>query len=127
MLIGLNELNGTDYGNENVSEFEKVHRGVNKYFQNQDLLSDNEQRKEWLVEGVSYLIYAKTSFPKDEDITLWGLQYSYKENSEFVKEIYIQAQLLTQEIEDAYKNKQTQVEIIDDTKKDRVRRKWPRT
>lgn len=120
VLIGLNELNGTDYGNENVSEFEKVHRGVNKYFQNQDLLSDNEQRKEWLVEGVSYLIYAKTSFPKDEDITLWGLQYSYKENSEFVKEIYIQAQLLTQEIEDAYKNKQTQVEIIDDTEEDTV-------
>lgn len=120
VLTGLNELNDTDYGNENVSDFEKVHRGVNKYFQNQDLLSDNEQRKEWLVEGVSYLIYAKTSFPKDEDITLWGLQYSYKENSEFVKEIYIQAQLLTQEIEDAYKNKQTQIEVIDDTEEETV-------
>ena len=120
MLIGLNELNGADLSGENDSDYTKVLNGAKFYLHEQGLISGNEQRDELLAEGVAYLLYAKAGMPNDEQISLQGLPFTYKDNADFVKEVYVQAEMLAQEIEDSYRNKQNEITVIDDTEEETV-------
>ncbi|MCM1220223.1 MAG: DUF3849 domain-containing protein, partial [Lachnospiraceae bacterium] len=120
MLIGLDELNGTDFESGEETDYEKMRNGVRFYMHEQGELTGDDLRDTLTVEGIAYSLYMKTSQPQSEGIALQGLPYSYAENAAFVKEIYIQAESFAQEIEDAYKNAHGQVEIIDDTDEETV-------
>ncbi len=120
LLAGLTELTGIDLANGNDSDYAKILKGTKSYLQEQGAYSDDEQRNELLTEGVAYSLYAKTGLSQGEAISLSGLPFSYKGNADFVKEVYVQAELLGQEIEDTYKNKQEEVKVIDDTEEETV-------
>lgn len=120
LLSGLDELNGTDFANGEESDYNKIQNGVRFYLHEQDVLTGNEERDQLTIEGISISLYSKTSQPKEEEIALQPLPYTYSENAEFVKGVYIQSELLAQEIEDAYNSVQRQVEVIDDTDEEAV-------
>ncbi len=120
ILIGLDELNGTSFYEDGRGEYRKLHGGVYSYLERQGELTGDEQRDALLVEGVTFLLYSKTGFPKTSGIHLHGLPYSYRDNADFVKELYIRSNILTQEIEEAYENKQSEVEVIDDTEEETI-------
>ena len=115
ILIGLDELNGTSMYEDGRGDYRKIHNGVYAYLERQGELTGDEQRDAVFAEGITFLLYSKTGFPKTAGINLRGLPYSYRDNAEFVKELYIRAEVLTQEIEEAYVNKQTEVKVIEDT------------
>lgn len=120
ILIGLDELNGTSLYEDGRGEYRKIHGGVYSYLERQGELTGDEQRDRLLAEGVTFLLYSKTGFPKTSGIHLHGLPYSYRDNADFVKELYISSNMLTQEIEEAYENKQSEVEVIDDTEEETI-------
>ena len=120
ILIGLDELNGTSLYEDGRGEYRKIHNGVYSYLERQGELTGDEQRDRLLAEGVTFLLYSKTGFPKTSGIHLHGLPYSYRDNADFVKELYISSNILTQEIEEAYENKQSEVEVIDDTEEETI-------
>ena len=120
LLVGFDELNGTDLYEDGRSDYRKIHIGVNKYLEANGGYSGNEQHDNLLLEGVSYSLYLKTAFPKTGNITLHGLPYSYRDNAAFVKEVYLQTDALLNEIEDAYENRQQEVEVIDDAGEETV-------
>lgn len=115
ILIGLDELNGTSMYEDGRGDYRKIHNGVYAYLERQGELTGDEQRDAVFAEGITFLLYSKTGFPKTAGINLRGLPYSYRDNAEFVKELYIRAEVLMQEIEEAYVNKQTEVKVIEDT------------
>ena len=101
LLIGLDELNGTNAYEENGrSDYRKVHNGVYTYLEKQNEFTGDEQYDRLLAEGIAYSLYCKTGFPKTQNIRLHGLPYSYRENAAFVKELYIRSELMAEEIED---------------------------
>ena len=118
LLVGLDELNGTNLYEDGRSEYRKIHKGVNSYLERNNCYSGDEQHDNVLLEGVSYSLYSKTAFPKTGNITFHGLPYSYRDNAAFVKEVYLQTDALLNEIEDAYENRQQEVEVIDDADKE---------
>ena len=121
LLIGLDELNGTNAYEENGrSDYRKIHNGVYTYLEKQNELTGDEQYDRLLAEGIAYSLYCKTGFPKTQNIRLHGLPYSYRENAAFVKELYIRSELLAEEIEEAYQSKQSEVEVIDDIDEETV-------
>ena len=121
LLIGLDELNGTNAYEENGrSDYRKIHNGVYTYLEKQNELTGDEQYDRLLAEGIAYSLYCKTGFPKTQNIHLRGLPYSYRENATFVKEMYIRSELLAEEIEEAYQSKQSEVKIIDDADEETV-------
>ena len=120
ILIGLDELNGTSFYEDGRGEYRKIHNGVYSYLERQGELTGDEQRDRLLAEGVTFLLYSKTGFPKTSGIHLHGLPYSYRDNADFVKELYIRSSILTQEIEEAYESKQAEVEVIDDTEEETI-------
>ena len=120
ILIGLDELNGTSMYEDGRGEYRKIHNGVYSYLERQGELTGDEQRDILFAEGVTFLLYSKTGFPKTSGIHLHGLPYSYRDNADFVKELYISSNILTQEIEEAYENKQSEVEVIDDTEEETI-------
>ena len=120
LLVGLDELNETGFAGDTISEYEKIQSGVRFYLHEQGALTGDEVRDMLTVEGIAFSLYMKTSQPQSEEIELHTLPYAYSENTTFAKEVYVQAEMLAQEIEDAYKNKQEQVEIIDDTEEETV-------
>ena len=121
LLIGLDELNGTNTYEENGrSDYRKIHNGVYTYLEKQNELTGDEQYDRLLAEGIAYSLYCKTGFPKTQNIRLHGLPYSYRENAAFVKELYIRSELLAEEIEEAYQSKQSEVEVIDDIDEETV-------
>ena len=120
ILIGLDELNGTSFYEDGRGEYRKIHNGVYSYLERQGELTGDEQHDALLVEGITFLLYSKTGFPKTSGVHLHGLPYSYRDNADFVKELYIRSNILTQEIEEAYENKQSEVEVIDDTEEDTI-------
>ena len=120
ILIGLDELNGTSLYEDGRGEYRKIHGGVYSYLERQGELTGDEQRDRLLAEGVTFLLYSKTGFPKTSGIHLHGLPYSYRDNADFVKELYIRSNILTQEIEEAYESKQAEVEVIDDTEEETI-------
>ena len=121
LLIGLDELNGTAlYGEDGRSDYRKIHNGVYAYLEKQGELTGDEQYDGLLAEGIAYSLYCKTGFPKTQNIRLHGLPYSYRENADFVKELYIRAELMAEEIEEAHAEKQSEVRVIDDTDEETV-------
>ena len=121
LLIGLDELNGTNAYEENGrGDYRKIHNGVYTYLEKQNELTGDEQYDRLLAEGIAYSLYCKTGFPKTQNIRLHGLPYSYRENAAFVKELYIRAELLAEEIEEAYQSKQSEVEVINDIDEETV-------
>ena len=121
LLIGLDELNGTNAYEENGrSDYRKIHNGVYTYLEKQNELTGDEQYDRLLAEGIAYSLYCKTGFPKTQNIRLHGLPYSYRENAAFVKELYIRSELLAEEIEEAYQSKQSEVEVINDIDEETV-------
>ena len=120
MLIGLDELNGTSLYDDLRGDYRKIHNGVYTYLEKSGALTGDEQHDNLLSEGVAFSLYCKTGFPKTAGIHLSGLPYSYRENAEFVKEMYIQAELLAEEINEAYEGKLQEVKVIDDTEEETV-------
>ena len=120
ILIGLDELNGTSLYEDGRGEYRKIHNGVYSYLERQGELTGDEQHDALLAEGVTFLLYSKTGFPKTAGVHLHGLPYSYRDNADFVKELYIRSTILTQEIEEAYENKQAEIEVIDDTEEETI-------
>ena len=112
LLGGLDELNGTDLVADERSDYRKIHKGVQLYLKEQDALSGDTDRDKLLIDGVTYSLYAKTGFPKSAGIPLSGLPYSYAENAEFVKDVYIRTDMLVQDIEEAYSDAQEKVDKI---------------
>ena len=120
ILIGLDELNSTSAYEDGRGEYRKIHNGVYSYLERQGELTGDEQRDRLLAEGITFLLYSKTGFPKTAGVHLHGLPYSYRDNADFVKELYIRSSILTQEIEEAYESKQAEVEVIDDTEEETI-------
>ena len=120
ILIGLDELNGTSLYEDGRGEYRKIHNGVYSYLERQGELTGDEQHDRLLAEGITFLLYSKTGFPKTAGVHLHGLPYSYRDNADFVKELYIRSSILTQEIEEAYESKQAEVEVIDDTEEETI-------
>ena len=120
MLIGLDELNGTSLYDDPRGDYRKIHNGVYAYLEKSGALTGDEQHDNLLSEGVAFSLYCKTGFPKTAGIHLSGLPYSYRENAEFVKEMYIQSELLAEEIDEAYEGKLQEVKVIDDTEEETV-------
>ena len=120
ILIGLDELNGTSLYEDGRGEYRKIHNGVYSYLERQGELTGDEQRDALLAEGITFLLYSKTGFPKTSVVHLHGLPYSYMDNADFVKELYIRSTILTQEIEEAYESKQAEVDVIDDTEEETI-------
>ena len=120
ILIGLDELNGTSLYEDGRGEYRKIHNGVYSYLERQGELTGEEQHDRLLAEGITFLLYSKTGFPKTSGVHLHGLPYSYRDNADFVKELYIRSTILTQEIEEAYESKQAEVEVIDDTEEETI-------
>lgn len=58
-----------------------------KYYLDNNEISD-KRNQDFLIEGISFLLYCKENFETDEEITIKGLPYSLKENAQIVKEIY---------------------------------------
>ena len=121
LLIGLDELNGTNAYEENGrSDYRKIHNGVYTYLEKQNELTGDEQYDRLLAEGIAYSLYCKTGFPKTQNIRLHGPPSSYRENAAFAKELYIRSELMAEEIEEAYQSKQSEVEVIDDIDEETV-------
>ena len=120
ILIGLDEINGTSLYEDERGDYRKIHNGIYTYLEKQGELTGDEQYDGLLAEGIAYSLYCKTGFPKTQNIRLRGLPYSYRENADFVKELYIRSELLAEEIEKAYQSKQTEVKVIDDTDEETV-------
>ena len=120
LLIGLDELNGTNAYEDGRSDYRKIHNGIYTCLEKQGELTGDEQYDGLLAEGIAYSLYCKTGFPKTQNIHLRGLPYSYRENADFVKELYIRSELIAEEIEEAYQSKQTEVKVIDDTDEETV-------
>lgn len=120
MLIGLDELNGTSLYDDLRGDYRKIHNGVYTYLEKSGALTGDEQHDNLLSEGVAFSLYCKTGFPKTVSIHLRGLPYSYRENAEFVKGMYIQSELLAEEIDEAYESKLQEVKVIDDTEEETV-------
>ena len=121
LLVGLDVLNGiSQYEEVGRSDYRKIHNGIYTYLEKQGELTGDEQYDGLFAEGIAYSLYCKTGFPKTEYIRLHGLPYSYIENAALVKELYIRAELMAEEIEEAYQSKQSEVKIIDDTEAETV-------
>ena len=120
LLIGLDELNGTSLYENGRSDYRKIHNGVYSYLERSGELTGDEQHDSLFAEGIAYCLYSKTGFPKTGNIRLHGLPYSYRDNADFVKELYIRAELLSEEIEEAYRGKLSEIPVIDDTEEETV-------
>lgn len=112
LLVGLDELNETNTENGEQSDYYKIRSGVQSYMQ--DELSGDDERDKLITDGVAFLLYCKTGFPKSTGINIDGLPFSLKENADLVKEIYTKANDLAANIEDAYLEKQNEIEVIND-------------
>lgn len=120
MLTGFAELNGADISEADDNDYAKVLKATKFYLHEQGLTSGDEQRDELLSEGIAYSLYTKAGLPGIEQIGLQGLPFTYKDNADFVKEVYVQAEMLAQEIDDAYRNKQEEIKVIDDTEEETI-------
>lgn len=120
MIIGFSELNGVEITEAEESDYTKLLKGTKFYLHEQGLNSGDEQRDELLAEGIAFSLYTKAGLHENEHIGLQGLPFSYQDNADFVKEVYVQAEMLYQEIEDAYRNKQEEITVIDDTEEETV-------
>lgn len=120
LLGGLDELNGTALAEQKVNDYQKIYSGVHTHLQEQGELTGDLERNDLLISGVAYSLYSKTGFPKSTAANLDGLPYTFKENADFIKEVYVQTVTLAQEVDEAYENRQTEVPVIADTEEETV-------
>lgn len=120
LLGGLDELINTELADREQSDFGKIQSGVRRYLQEQDELTGDGERDGLLIDGIAFSLYSKTGFPKSTGIRLSGLPYGYIDNADFVKEVYVRTDMFVQDIEEAYREKQEEVIVIDDTEEETV-------
>ena len=97
LLKGLEVLCETGY-KETSADFYKIEGGVLEYYKKNDMLTEDSVKNRLIVEGVAYMLYSKTSYPKMHNIALRGMPYSLKENGELFKTIYFEVKTLTEKI-----------------------------
>lgn len=120
LLSGLDEINGTELVSDERSDYRKIHKGVQLYLQEQGELTADEVYNKHLINGITYSLYCKTGFPKSASVRLDGLPYSYIENAAFVKDVYIRADMIAQDIEEAYSDSKEEITVVDDTDEETV-------
>lgn len=114
LLEGLDELNGTDLINSNRRDYQKVLSGVTQYLQQSEDFTDDEQYNRVLAEGISYLLYSTTGYPKENGIRLHAYPYSLKENAALFCRVRELSQSVREDIEDAYLRRKQRVPVIED-------------
>lgn len=119
LLKGLEVLCETGY-KETSADFYKIEGGVLEYYKKNDMLTEDSVKNRLIVEGVAYMLYSKTSYPKMHNIALRGMPYSLKENGELFKTIYKESITLQQEIEDAYLRSKEEVPVINDVDEETI-------
>ncbi len=98
----------------------RIISGVVNYLGQNEFFTEDEDRNRLIAEGVTYLLYSTTGFPKDRGITLKGYPYGLSENADLFREILKTTEVLQQDINDAVLNKQSEVPVIDDTEEETV-------
>ena len=112
LLIGLDKLNGTEVANDTLTDYRKIQIGVANYLKDNDYFTDDELRNKLLYEGVTYSLYSKTGFPKNNGVKLQGLPYDLRQNADICKRVYRITEELNEAVEEAYKREEAK--IIDD-------------
>lgn len=120
LLEGLDVLNRTNLTESTVGDYRKIHIGVGEYLKENGELTGDFARNRLLIEGVTHSLYCKTGFPSGRGIELTGLPYSLTENAELFKKIHALSEGLSEEAEEAYLCKQTEVKVVDDTEEESV-------
>lgn len=120
LLGGLDELNDTSLADSEQSDYAKIQSSVQRYMQERGELTDDGARDRLLIEGIAYSLYSKTGFPKSAGIRLSGLPYDYLSNANFVNEVYIRTDMFVQDIEEAHREKQDEVTIINNADEETV-------
>ncbi len=115
LLVGLDELNGTSIYETSGGDYVKVKIGVEVYLKENGYLSGNGERNELIAEGITYSMYSKTGFPRDNKIRVKGFPYDLSTNAELFKEIYKISNELAEEANESYLLRAEQVKVIDDT------------
>lgn len=120
ILDGLDLVNGTEIADSNRGDYRIMLSGVVNYLGQNEFFTEDEDRNRLIAEGVTYLLYSTTGFPKDRGITLKGYPYGLSENADLFREILKTTEVLQQDINDAVLNKQSEVPVIDDTEEETV-------
>lgn len=114
ILDGLDLVNGTEIAGSNRGDYRIMLSGVVNYLGQNEFFTEDEDRNRLIAEGVTYLLYSTTGFPKDRGITLKGYPYGLSENADLFREILKTTEVLQQDVNDAVLNKQSEVPVIDD-------------
>ena len=120
ILDGLDLVNGTEIADSNRGDYRIMLSGVVNYLGQNEFFTEDEDRNRLIAEGVTYLLYSTTGFPKDRGITLKGYPYGLSENADLFREILKTTEVLQQDVNDAVLNKQSEVPVIDDTEEETV-------
>ncbi len=120
ILDGLDLVNGTEIAGSNRGDYRIMLSGVVNYLGQNEFFTEDEDRNRLIAEGVTYLLYSTTGFPKDRGITLKGYPYGLSENADLFREILKTTEVLQQDVNDAVLNKQSEVPVIDDTEEETV-------
>ncbi len=120
LLQGLDALNGTEMDADLRGDYRKIHVGVATYLQENGYFTDDEERNRLILEGVTYSLYSKTGFPKNNGITMHGMTGDLTDNAQLFKDVCGFADFLHKEIEEAYVRKQNEVKVIDDVDEETV-------
>lgn len=120
LLLGLDKLNGSEWAGDTFSDYRKIQVGVAKYLKDNNYFTEDEERNTLVCEGVSYSLYCKTGFPKNNGIKLHGMPYGLQDNADLFKDIYILTDVVKEEIEEAYLQTLEEVKVIDDIDEETV-------
>lgn len=113
-MDGLDLVNGTEIAGSNRGDYRIMLSGVVNYLGQNEFFTEDEDRNRLIAEGVTYLLYSTTGFPKDRGITLKGYPYGLSENADLFREILKTTEVLQQDVNDAVLNKQSEVPVIDE-------------
>lgn len=80
-----------DKGGDDVSDYQKIRRGVQAYLTEGDELSGDKKRDELFIEGVAYALYCMTESPESKGVVLQGLPYSVTDNVKLLDDAFMTA------------------------------------
>ncbi len=120
LLEGLDELNGTNLIQSGRRDYQRILSGVTTFLKDNEGFTEDEQRNQYIAEGVAYSLYCCTSIPKYNEVKLLGYTDSLMNNAQLFTHIQSETARVREEIEDAYIRRQQQVTLIDDTEEDVV-------
>ena len=86
ILDGLDLVNGTEIAGSNRGDYRIMLSGVVNYLGQNEFFTEDEDRNRLIAEGVTYLLYSTTGFPKDRGITLKGYPYGLSENADLFRD-----------------------------------------